>query len=633
MSNLAEKLNAVKSYLKNAAKPDPKSPKKQTARFFETPQYPVQLKDPSDATYATDPKYLGELRGFYPNHSLGLPQAFFQPYNSMYHEDYVFVEGVDWHRDHIGVDIYAPYFPFPHEVPIFALAAGELTRIWTLHRKLSGGDYEGYGNRIRHLFYVPHEGERLKCEFLYGHLERLGPGIDSNVRDSRHPSDKRPKLKYTVKAGDLIGFAGKTGNADHHKECSTLEASFKANAGHVHLGFYLDGKSQDPLSVLPKPLAYNPVNKELGLSPAAKEKYQRPLITNWPSTATKLRAKQEMPEVPAGRLKPDWTSPLRRRRIERENGKPTFKRALLPSPVTALDFDHSASLQDTLDAYFALKASNAADITRAYKTHKSWFTQTGAPDVKIWDETLAAYFHRANGHLNSLKISPDQNNLVVQPKNAGHLILSLMHLYEAFWVLLGGPAFQSAAKGKMQPSCGAAVYGHLRAVAYHHAVAGLHHTEFEIGGTKRWSLSISFGSGSLRHAVLTQTATETADADLKPFLSALEPLLVSSQLGFDRAYRNYSKIRMGDTAAITKVKRAIDEALTDAKQIGGIAQAWNKATFAKFLKLMAKENLKAIEVAETIAAGAEPTKQTPFSPFAKWISLDTSTGKSGGGST
>lgn len=612
MANSLTKFDAIRARLVSDARRSDTDVTKVVRWFFETLQYPFQLKDDVDDDYDGTPEYLGELRGFYPNVSTGLGDAFFQPYNSMYHKDVVDTDK-DRHRDHFGVDIYAPYFPFPHEVPVYALVNGKIIRRWTYDRNLTEGDYQALGNRVRLEFKVVHEGKTLKCWFDYGHLERFALGFQPDVR-----ADGKLWPKIEVEAGDLIGFAGKSGNADTKSESSTLKPDYKVNSGHVHLSFYIDGASTDPLKVLPKPLAFQPSQKQLGYGSVSKEKGLRPLIEKWEGPALKT---DPIPKVvrPKGLLLPTWHAPLPRNFVTKKtpSGDPYLSqsRAMMPRPFDPLDFDHSASIRDTDDAYTALKGAVA--FTAGLKVMRAWTKAEASPDTKKWSENVAGLVHRAMAEANAMVIPEDQTNLKGEPENAAKALLAMLHLHEAFWVLLGGPAFRRLTKGGVQPACGLGVHGEVRAVAYPKAVAALH--DSEING--KWVLSVTFGSGSLRHAMLTETAVAAADADIKPYMNALQPLLLSSQFSFDHTYVNFRGLVMGEKTPIETFQSFIKDTADSANATAAIAHAWTRPKMKKFTESMAEHNSAAIQAARTISAGVEDPKGRPLSPMFKGVSL------------
>lgn len=149
---------------------------------------------------------------------------------------------------HNGVDIYAP-----SGTALVAVVDGQLTF-------KSGTDGDGLGNRAWLSFRAG--GKSLR--FIYGHLSAFAGGSRS------------------VRGGEVIGYAGCSGNADYAGDC-TKPGACGLTSGHVHLILIDDttGQTQDPASALDWRLRYvddqrdvpclDVVRRRLGPAPSAVE--------------------------------------------------------------------------------------------------------------------------------------------------------------------------------------------------------------------------------------------------------------------------------------------------------------------------------------------------------------------------
>lgn len=174
-------------------------------RKDRTVDYPSQSKRVAD-----DATLAGELRLYY-----GVDQL--RPKSSTY--GCVRMRVVPNDKLHNGVDIYAPAFPLPHEVPLLAVCDGTITQ------KFMDQHPNDMGHRVQ---LSPKGGgtERI----IYGHLSRFeGP-------------------ERSVKSGDVIGYVGCSGNADNDKSCSNF-GSHNITSAHVHFGWMtgIDENTLDPL--------------------------------------------------------------------------------------------------------------------------------------------------------------------------------------------------------------------------------------------------------------------------------------------------------------------------------------------------------------------------------------------------
>ncbi|MBH5386663.1 hypothetical protein [Bradyrhizobium diversitatis] len=610
--------------------------------------YPIQLAAPP----RNDPqrsRYIGELRGFYPRHDpLGSPvepmisNGYFGPWNSFLHyapnEDGV-------HRGHGGCDVYTGYTPFPFEVGVRALVGGTLTlktayqqttnafeeetingqSVRTKRRKI-----EELGNRIAVEFDVTVGTRVIRYRLDYGHLNRFAPA--------------HPDAPAGIKQGELIGFAGKSGNADERGDGRTLSSPFRVNAGHVHLALVrLSGPADasgtsaaarsnkvDLYAVLPRKLGYHPEHDELGYGNAANEKRSRPTRGRWivpPKPA--LKRDFERPQLPIGSLAVTFEPPAPRR-SEHAGNRAVQRRAIMPAPFHALDFDNLPLIETTRNAYGAMRArfeaeavtnpttavqreakAEAADHIRDGARRFASLTSTAPAenDVTHWGETVGALVARARGRWTTLG-----ENALERPAK---VLLSFIHLGEALYILMGGPALEALARSREQVACGISVRGQAVAVAWENAVVAAHITTIEgdppAGGgevPRFWVGSITLGNRSLRHATVPMQALGT-DAAINAYLQTLANGFHDYYRAIRLAITQHQRIAGGDAEATARLVAAFDAIATRLLGLASTINGGTEAVRIALMKALVYGNFAAFTKAAAIAAN-----ETPVSPVA-----------------
>lgn len=179
-------------------------------------------------------EYGGELRGFYPDSSSGLlpeqavAKGTWFPLNSEKHD-----ARKNGHRVHGGIDFYAPYTPFPYEIPVLALADGEVQFVYWPNTT------NPIGNQAN--LYLTDKGGRFGkyiYRLIYGHLNRFRPvNAVKWSKDGNKPSVlyRSTNHRTLVKQGDIIGYIGISGNADTKGEATTLISPAGVSSCHIHL--------------------------------------------------------------------------------------------------------------------------------------------------------------------------------------------------------------------------------------------------------------------------------------------------------------------------------------------------------------------------------------------------------------
>lgn len=192
--------------------------------LFPNGDYSVQK---SDST--VDKQFAGELRGAFGDR--------WKPAKSLFGAVRQTSEG---QRRHNGVDIYAPAVPLPAGTRVIASVAGMLT-----FKPRSDNNSLGNSAMISFAF----EGRQYR--FIYGHLAAF-EGTPRNVSP-----------------GDLIGYVGCSGNADHDGLCSGKNKC-GLSTGHVHLMLANDSdeKFVDPLPALGWKLRYQDDGRDVDCSQA-----------------------------------------------------------------------------------------------------------------------------------------------------------------------------------------------------------------------------------------------------------------------------------------------------------------------------------------------------------------------------
>ncbi len=625
--------------------------------FFETAAYPTQMAAPpaSDTHYGqANAVYLGELRGFYPYYpddktdAESVQHGYFQPWNSAYHTEAVNQPGADLRRAHNGVDVYAPFFPFPFEVPVVAMTRGRLfSRTLWEHTSTAGYEtervgnqqvqtrrrrLEALGNRIRLVFEVE-VGKASREYFVdYGHLSRFD-GSDRGERD-------QPEQRI-VEPGDLLGFVGKSGNADFKTGNSTRDSLWHLNAGHIHVGVWRLGTRIDPRDVLPKPLAFDPRDtpevSDLGYATNSLERRSRPERGQWGQAQPAPRDAMPQQEVPQAVLvNHDLSPPLRR--VVKQGKKTVRRRALYPAPFHWLDVDSTAILRRTQDAYEfassrltratgsdAVAVSHFDDAVRRFKEILS--RDTVHNDVLYWGDTAGALLNRLREVLNA--VTPGQ------PGQGAAVARALLHFKEVLWILMAGPAIAALNRTGPQVECGVGVGGHLFATAWPRAVAAVHLSTPTVAAGS--AVSVTFGAGGLRHATVGYLAHAAApEGPVREAVGQLIGAALATQAVFHRAFQINERLSRGesgsfdefwahqpDVGPIAEPKPANElyaRMYALAGTIGAMAAATDRTNIHAFMAALIATNVTIF--AEAVAVSNRTEGKVAIAPALMGLSLD-----------
>lgn len=390
--------------------------------------------------------FAGELRGYYPG-------DWWKPKSSR-----IWGRGTPEHKEHQGWDIYAPYCPFPLETPVYAIFSGRV------QLKSGTREADGLGNRI---FLTPSDNTAMT--YIYGHLNRFA---------GRFKGDDAKVAK-----GDLLGYAGCTGNADEDFECSEIGPKFNLNSGHVHLQI-LGDTPKDPTDQIPS------LGWRLRFGGD-----KNMMADEFAGTHGKL------PDAPkkagqTGRLK------LTRRNVTRPIK--TAAAMTLAAPHDLIDLDDKALLGQTADAYAAFGARLTGKGSAPHRTR-------GIKALRKSFRTLKA-----------IMAAMEEQETRIQGKDplvcCAESLRFLVNGYLVLWHLFGGPAALATLQNikdkvtktrptdGVPPACGIAMNGWSWVIAVDQgAQAALHFAELydEPGPAlrKEWTFSVSFGAGTEWHAV------------------------------------------------------------------------------------------------------------------------------------
>lgn len=443
--------------------------------------------------------FAGELRGYYPG-------DWWKPKSSR-----IWGRGTPEDKQHQGWDIYAPYFPFPLETPVYAIFSGRV------QLKSGTREADGLGNRI---FLTPND-HKTKT-YIYGHLNRFA---------GRFQGDGAK-----VAQGDLLGYAGCTGNADEEFECSEIGPKFNLNSGHVHL--QIIGETQkDPTDLIPL-LGWRLRFGDDG--------------TMTPEEFTEKHGK--LPGAPkkagqSGRLM------LARRSVT----KPAKSDAAmtLAKPHDLIDLDDKALLAQTASAYAAFAARLTGKGSEPHRVR----------GIKALRKSFRM--------LKAIMAAMEDQETRIQGKDplvcCAETLRFLVNGYLVLWHLFGGPAalatlqnIKDKKTGKrptdgIPPACGIAMNGWSWVIAVDQgAQAALHFAELydEPGPAlrKEWTFSVSFGAGTEWHAVF-----DTAILGKFDKTSALGKLMqftvqLASHLArlSDHVVAHHARLNRGPDDAISK---------------------------------------------------------------------------------
>lgn len=387
---------------------------------------------------------------------------------------------------HGGIDIYAPYFAYPLETPVFALCSGWMeTNSATVRRG-------GLGNYVSITPYGPNRKAVLNHSFVYGHLNRF---------------NGRPRR---VKLGELIGFAGCTGNAESaKKECSTI-GILNINSGHVHLQYERPTRpgergtrrTDNPLDVLPWQFRFASGSLSESMTAEKWEPYRLP--------APLVRRRDE-----------GW---LKVKRHTPEQLKKGNRATVLPG-ADLIDVDRREAIERTRSAY-------ALATTRLGSTGLS----QGVADY--WDETIATSkeLHAAMvRHRKEFDI-PDDGNAEPSQERCAIVARFLLDVHLALWQILAGPILLKlvAARHKEKgapPDSGIGLNGTTWIVVVDQAQSALQLSRQQNadGSMRSWTAAVTFGAGTEWHAVLdapTHDSIPEARVKARAHVRNIERLIV-----------------------------------------------------------------------------------------------------------
>lgn len=449
-------------------------------KFFPKGNYLSQLRTGPDPE-----NYDGEYRGFYPNGNIWKPKSSHYLGRSSSHP-------------HRGIDIYAPYAPHPLETPVCAVVEG------TVYFRNNLIEPQQLGNRAELKF-----GDNLEKLFSYGHLSRF------EGRDGRK-----------VKAGDIIGYAGCSGNANTAGECSKCGVC-NINSGHVHLSV------RGPANMDRNPLSHCKLRLRFSDGDALLKEQK---CSDWVDPIKGKGLKDKWTPDPPKATKLIGVNELNWRRVK-------GRRAELSEPFALLEFDSTNELRTTHQFY--VQCGKRLDKLAKLKSPKSSSDKVLKKFLtRIRDDAVSELNEKGRKRLADLRKSIGVKDKEVfglgesddAARVPGWLLRHMSTLSQMCWVVFGGAALDRLADNQSRdsdgkptyktlpilgakgahkelrahhlPQCGAGVGGVACLSANDTARNALHVTKlkknFEQGEKSYWVASITFGAGSLMHATITE---------------------------------------------------------------------------------------------------------------------------------
>ena len=558
---------------------------------------------PQQTRHETTETFHGEFRGYLP--------SYWKPATSYYSS-----RGA---RGHNGIDIYAPYAPSPLETPVLALFDGKVEYRPVAVRTNAAGNRAVLSCTIAGKPY----------NLIYGHLSRFAG-------------------RSEVKAGDIIGYAGCSGNADTAGECRKC-GDCRINSGHIHLiAMEIVGKESivvDPVATTGLSLRFGPKDD------LAKER----LCTDW---------------VAANGLASVWTPAPPSPSATRVTGthdavwpREAGKRKPLPAPFDGFEFDSTTALRASTKAYDLGLArlrrirppQDGGNPVPSAEREVQRFLQerrdaAEASLAGIKDGFMAAQDRilDASGRVTGLE---DTLGAVA----AGHLFRHISVLSQMLWRLFGGEAiehmldnragiagaarFELIDKRNANPAiaslrssclveCGAGIRGTAWLSAADRGGNALHFTTDKASATDKegWVVSVTFGAGSLMHATICEAmltknpADDTSDADvgvLKAHVEALSKAATDIREVHRLVHHNMVLLSRVDASGASAramlagaVKTALAALRTSTDTIGGA----NHAALRRLFLTRAVETNAALFGRMTGASVGREKKDLPLAP-------------------
>ncbi|WP_299196663.1 M23 family metallopeptidase [uncultured Erythrobacter sp.] len=353
--------------------------------LFVDGEYPTQLK------YEVDRRnYDGEFRGLYAGDTdSGSPQDW-RPGSST---------PTGRNPNHGALDIYAPFAPHPLETPVCAIIQG------TLVCRSGEAEPNGIWNRAE----IHFDNGRRKLS--YGHLSRF---------------EGRSR---TVNPGDVIGFAGCSGNADTKGECTEC-GDCNINSGHVHLTeWHGSTKISDPRARTGLRLRF-----ASGDVQDLDEK----------RTCAKLleqghgRAEKWTPSDPDG-SRPRLLGDVVFGTPRRKDGRGQLVRQSLPSPFTHLEFTDQKLLSNS-QKFYALCNARVGALASGGDAVKAFLKTRQERAVVELRSEMASRLERLRASIIQGDAIIGLGDPIDRQKVAEWTLRHLSYLNQMLWTVLCGPA-------------------------------------------------------------------------------------------------------------------------------------------------------------------------------------------------
>lgn len=520
--------------------------------FSKVPgDYPVQAKGEAVSQYG------GEYRGYYRSKVAGEWIDRWYPKQSEH-------DGRSTQaNNHNGIDIYAAYFPFPRETPILAVTDGLFTPI----------EDREHPNKIGNRAAIDTKVGGKAVTFRYGHLARF----EGRARK--------------VQKGDVIGYAGCSGNADTAGECSE-RLGCNIDSCHVHFVAAFGATGNRLNDVDPVPLL------QWSLDHADTTGWIK--CSEWVQQHGRDKPLEKLGET--GELIATASVEWRRNK--------KGKRRVLDYPFEDIEFDSTKAIRKTLAAFkgvesrFGSKAllSGAADEYRASRAQVSQIISDLETEIERFDPI-------------------GEEAPAEQPGGAiarAHILARM-----ALWYLMGGSALSWAIsnrrEGKKSTSffeCGVGVGGEAQLVAVDGGKCALHRSPVKPGKKSYQVWSVTFGAGSMMHATWKRGVASRADPATAVFGVLVELVANAMWRAMTRTLKRAPRLsRPNEPDRNQLLRRTRDELtlvaiwLNSANQL--LKEIQNPA-LEELLKQLAADNIEVFSAADERSVVKETS--TPVGP-------------------
>lgn len=523
----------------------------------ELGKYPVQGKGQPDSRFG------GEFRGFYRSKIGGKWIDRWFPKQSQ-HDG----RGTKA-NNHNGIDVYAAYFPYPLETPILSVTDG-----W-----FSPKEDRQFPNKIGNRAIVTTKVSGKEVSLYYGHLARF----EGRARK--------------VAKGDVIGYAGCSGNADTAGECSELFGC-KITSCHVHLVAAFGATGNKLNDVNPVPL----LQWSLGHGDT--------------NTATKCSdwMPQHGRDVPPEK-EGETGKLIARSNVEWRRSK-KGKRRQLKKPFDDIEFDSTKSIRRTLAAYKVVY--NPGDKPEGRFISKE-FLSAAADEYRSSRICVHAILQDLELEIESFNPDTGEKSRIPPggPIARAHLLARL-----ALWHLMGGSALSWAISNRREGTksvsffeCGVGVGGEAQLIAVDGGRCALHRTTMNIEDVLSQVWSVTFGAGSMMHATWKRAVASGLGASTTIFGVLVEMAAIAMWNAMTRTLKYAERLSGAGEPDYEKLQQTVTDlnlVLAWLNSANGVLKDIEQENLEKLLKQLVADNIEVFEAAKKKSVVKESA--TPIGP-------------------